>query len=179
MGKSRSGRRGNHGNRYPLYAADIDDGWRVIRKVSGVQGEEMLTRGLWRDVYDEHRNHVGYQMLAGQHCERNVFPSSYGSSVCISNRDIERNAGAAAFKGSRSKTAGMSEAERAKRINRKTGDPLPPEDATERAIEKVRLWPFPASVVTCRGEVVTDAKGKPLFGDRAVRVYPHVPRKRS
>jgi hypothetical protein len=47
----------------------------------------------------------------------------------------------------------------------KYGKALVPEDAIERAQEKVKQWPWPASRID-------DGRGEPVFGDRAVRVYP-------
>ncbi len=106
----------------------------------------MLARGLWRDVCDEAGTHIGYQLLGGTRLERKAFPSSRASSTSISVRECQRNAGE--FGASRT-----------------TGRLGKPADAIERAVEKVKQWPFPASRID-------DGRGEPVFGDRAVRCYP-------
>jgi hypothetical protein len=162
MGKSSSQRRGERGEFY-LFPADVTLGWRVIRMVSGAMGEEKLARGEWRDVYDEKGNHIGYQLLDTFHRDRSVFSSSYRCSVTITLTEVLMNAGLFG----RSRTKGMPEQKRLAR-HAKDDDQkiLPPEDAIERAIVKVKLWPFPASRID-------DGTGEPVYGDRAIRVYPH------
>lgn len=154
MGKSRGLRRGNIGANYLLFAAETTLGWRVVRRVSGAQGEEMLARGQWRDVYDASGNHIGYQVIASYKTDLEILSGS--SSCSITAREIELNAG---LRG-RSRTAGMSEEQRISRRAPRTGSPLPPEDAIERAIAKVKEWPR-------------------SHRDRAVRIYPNPVKRKS
>ena len=167
MGKTRNQRRTDKifgVNWFYLYPAETILGWRVIRMVTGARGEEMLARGEWRDVYDENGRHIGYQILSGTSCEREVFTSSYSCSVTITISEIIKNAGVC-FPRGKSLTAGLPEEKRITRTRPDDGKKLPPEDAVELAQAKVALWPFPASRID-------DGKGEPVYGDRACRVYP-------
>lgn len=107
-------------------------GWRVIRHVSGAQGEEMVARGKWREVYDEQNNHVGYQIVASWKSDLEIL-SGGPSPNSITKREVEMNAGLYG----RSRTQGMPEESRVARFDSRTGKPLPPEDAIERAVAKV------------------------------------------
>ncbi len=127
--------------------------------VSGAQGEEMMAQGKWRDVYDEAGNHIGYQVIANYKSDSEILSGS--TSISITVRECELNAG---LRG-KSHTAGMSEEKRMSRRSA-SGKVLPPEDAVERARAKVKLWPHPAN------RIGTDERGAPVYGDRAVRVYP-------
>lgn len=152
--------------RYDLYPPTTTLGWRVIKLVTAAEAQGALEQGLWREVYDEQGNLAGYQIKANFQTDDDL-PSGW-SSCAISENEMDLNAGAA-FKHGRSKTAGMPEDLRVARRHihgkKATGKALPPEDAVERALAKVKLWPYPASRVD-------DGKGEPVFGDRAVRVYP-------
>jgi hypothetical protein len=137
-GKNRNQRRQSAGSpTYLLFDAETALGWRVIRHVSGAQGEEMLARGAWRDVYDDLGNHIGYQMIAAAEILRSSsdpLPNSSASSITVG--ELKLNAGL----GGKSRTAGMSENMRITRRDLKTGASLPPEDAIEKAQTKVREW---------------------------------------
>lgn len=157
MSKTSATRRACKGD-LNLYSADTTLGWRVVGHTSAHGATAKLARGDWREVYDEQGHHLGYQVLVGKRCKCSFSPHSSSSSV--SARESELNAG---LRGA-SRTAGLTEEQRLNRHNQ-YGKSLPPEDAIERAMEKVRLWPYPASRVD-------DGSGEAVFGDRAVRVYP-------
>jgi hypothetical protein len=149
--------------RYDLYPPTTTLGWRVVRKVTAAEVDDALIRGLWREVYDERGNFAGYQIKPNFKSDDDLPP---GWSLCsISVNQMDLNAGTV-FRNGKSRTAGLPEDERVTRRDRETNHALPPEDAVELAVEKVRLWPFPASRVD-------NGKGDPIFGDKAVRVYPN------
>lgn len=141
-----------------LYPAETSLGWRVIGTTTRERGLEKLAGGEWREVFDEHHNFWGYQILANFKKDEDLPSGASSSSITVSECCL--NAGL----GGRSHTSGMPEE---KRISRRSeeGKALPPEDAIERAIEKIKQWPWPASRID-------DGSGAPIFGDRAVRVYP-------
>jgi hypothetical protein len=90
--------------------------------------------------------------------------------VTITLPELKRNAGLFGP----SHTIGMPEWKRLKRHARLDESKiLPPEDATELAIAKVAQWPFPQSVIGRKKD------GTPIFGDKAVRIYPHPPKPRN
>jgi len=141
-------RRAQQGERcMNLYPPDTTLGWRVIRQVSQAQALKKLACGQWRAVNDEQGNFLGYQVLATFKTD-NELPSG-ASSTSITVNECELNAG---LRG-KSRTWGMNEEDRISRRHPTSGKALPPEDAIERAIAKVREWPLP-------------------HGDRAVRAYP-------
>ncbi len=130
MGKTSAQRRACDGA-ISLYPAETSLGWRVIGTTTAPIAAERLARGEWREVYDEHGNFWGYQVLANFTKDEDL-PSG-ASSTSITVRECELNAGL----GGRSRTAGMTEEQRISRKN-KFGKALPPEDAVERAQEKVK-----------------------------------------
>jgi hypothetical protein len=159
MGKSRTQRRAEKGDHcISVYPPDTALGWRVIYYASKQRATEQLARGEWREVYDEHGNYWGCQVVANFKQDKDL--PSRASSTAITASECELNA--EGFAGSR--TIRLTEEQK---ISRKTkfGKALPPEDAVERAIFKVAMWPFPASRID-------DGTGKPAYGDRAVRCYP-------
>ena len=109
-----------------------------MRKVPFAEGDQKVAEGLWREVYDELGNHVGYQM--GFAATVSVVMPSRPSSTGIPRSEMELNAGSI-FAGGRSRTCGMPESKRLTRIHRETGKALPPEDRVERVQAKVRVWP--------------------------------------
>jgi hypothetical protein len=152
-------------NRYDLYPPTTTLGWRVIRKVTAAEVDDALARSLWREVYNELGNFAGYQIKPNFQTDDDL-PTGWSSrpiGVTVTISEMDLNAGTK-FKRGKSRTLGQSED---KRIARKSavGKALPPEDAVERAIEKVKLWPFPANRID-------DGTGEPVYGDRAVRCYP-------
>jgi hypothetical protein len=159
MGKSSSQRRAEKGDRcINVYPPDTSLGWRVIRQVTPAKAAENLAAGRWREVYDEHGNFWGCQLLLSFKTDQDMQSGASSPSITVS--ECELNAG---LRGS-SHTAGLPEEKRISRHSQ-TGKALPPEDAIERAIEKVKQWPWPASRID-------DGTGIAVFGDRAVRVYP-------
>jgi hypothetical protein len=168
-------RRELSGTTLNLFSANTALGWDVIRQVPVELALEKLAAKQWREVWLTNGELAGVQPLRAE--EQKTFHQILVAellAVTITLNELLRNAGCYG----RSRTLGMPEWKRLRRHAR--WDPemmLAPEDATERAIEKVRLWPYPASRARDRsGEPVTDNDGQPVFGDRAVRVYPPAPR---
>ena len=157
-GKTRAQARTSQGA-LNLYPADISNGWRVIRIVSFALGLEKVARGEWTLVNDEQGNPFYFQVKTNFKTDQDL-PSG-ASSASITLGEVLRNAGLFG----KSRTAGMTEDARLSRPRLPNGHAPAPEDAIERAQEKVKQWPFPASRVD-------DGSGTPVFGDRACRVYP-------
>ena len=158
MGKPNAAQRRAHAGEIRVYPAETSLGWRVIRHVSAQEAGEKLASGEWREVLDEQGNFWGCQVLATFSKDQDLPSGASSSSITVNECFL--NAGL----GGRSRTAGMPEE---KRISRRSaeGKALPPEDAIERAREKVRQWPWPASRID-------DGSGAAVYGDRAVRCYP-------
>jgi hypothetical protein len=135
--KSRNARRSGN-SRFPLYAAETLLGWSVISWVKISKGSDMVALGIWREVYDEQNNHVGFQFMPGRQSEQEKL--SMQSSTGLVAKDIVLNAGRA-FKGGKSRTSGLTENQRINRTHGKTGKLLPPEDAVELVEAKVRIYP--------------------------------------
>lgn len=181
MPKTQSERRRLKGLTVNLFASDATLGWNVIRQVSAALALEQIARKKWREIWYESGELAGVQALRPEQRKTlNQVLLERLIAVTITNPELRRNAGLYG----RSSTIGMPEWRRLQRAGKRAfvGEQLrpvilQPEDAIERAQEKVRLWPFPASVMrNARGDAVTDEKGEPVFRDRAVRVYPAPPR---
>ena len=134
---------------FQLFSSDVALGWRVIRRVAFAYGEQRCARGEFRRVYDEFRNHIGYQPVQRQDATVNSDPSRAALGV----PEMKANAGLMG----RSRTKGLRPEDRVGRVHPKSGRLLPAEDFVERAQELVKLYPRSANFRT---------------GDRAVRVYP-------
>jgi hypothetical protein len=143
-----------------LYPADDSRGWRVIRVVSFSDGLEKVASGDWMLVDDVNGNPWYFQLKANFTTDQDL-PSG-ASSSSITESECKLNAGC----GGKSRTMGMSEDRRLCRRDI-VSHALPPEDAVERAINKVKMWPHPASRID-------DGTGIAVYGDRAVRVYPRL-----
>ena len=161
-------RASNDQYRFYLYPPDTALGWRVIRKVTLAEGAEKVLRGEWREVHDEHGDHWGYQVLVSSKTDQDIPSGATSSSITVN--ECELNAGL----GGEWRTKGLPEDKRLSRFRRTEAGllPVPAEDAIERAQAKVAQWPYPASRID-------DGKGKPVWGDRAVRVYPKKPKGRG
>ena len=147
---------------FPLWSSDISLGWKILRYVTFSAGAKNAAAGIWRAVFTEvEGKHIGYQIACTANC--GLEPESRSTPTYISAREMMMYAGRA-FGGGKSKTEGLSEAERAARRG-KFGRILPLEDAVERVTAKVRSWPFPASRI--------EPNENAPYGDRAVRVYPN------
>lgn len=177
MGKSRFARREESGKLFNLYAANTSMGWRVIRQISGAYAAIKVASGEWRPVsYEQSGDLAGYQEVPARFSPP-VFsgpgvkiPGMRSVAATITLKEMQMNAGLFG----RSRTLGRAEWKRKARHAKYDKDKvLAPEDAIERAVEKVRLWPYPASVIG------VDERGAPVFGDKAVRVYPHAPHTRG
>jgi hypothetical protein len=148
-----------------LFSSDATPGdlkpWRVIRDVTLALGERNVDRNIWRRVNSHLGDHIGYQILSSENSDKES--PSRSSPTYISASEIMIYAGQA-FKGGVSRTAGLTETERAERRG-KFDKVMPLEDAVERIAAKVACWPFPASRID-------NGKGDPVYGDKAVHVYP-------
>jgi hypothetical protein len=165
MGKSRSERRTSSGALFNLFAANTALGWRVIDQVTGTLAAQKLAAGKWREVVYEDESFAGYQVVSAATSGKKV-PSREGSPPTITLAEVQMNAGLYG----RSRTLGLPEWKRKRRRAKYDEDKiLAPEDAIERAIVKVKLWPFPAN------RIGTDDDGNPVYGDRGIRVYPKPP----
>lgn len=162
MGKSRSDRRASSGELANLYATETTLGWRITNQVPMALGWEKVALRKWRAVQYDDGSFAGFQPTVAPQPGKSI-PVLAGSPPTITLTEVQMNAGLFG----RSRTMGMPEWKREKRHARYDEKKiLAPEDAIERAIEKVKLWPYPASRID-------DGGGEPVYGDRAIRVYPH------
>jgi hypothetical protein len=173
-GLSRSQGRTACGNTYKLFAPGEMSG-RVIRFVNARQAAVNVATGKWREVfYEDDLMPAGYQPLEAPE-PKPISKAITGRTAVIDMalaatitlNELRMNSGEMG----RSHTAGMAEWKRERRVRRaqEYRRIVALEDAIERAQEKVRLWPYPANVLGA------DAKGRPVFGDKAVRCYPKPP----
>jgi len=144
-----------------LFSADISQGWRIVRRVSLDKGKRSVIEGRWREVTDDLGNHLGYQIISTNSVDSEM--PTRQTPATISASEMTLYAGQAFSRG-RSRTAGMTEDQRLSRAKLPNGRQLPPEDTIERLVGKVNAYTAPASRV--------NLKGDPVYGDKAVRVYP-------
>lgn len=162
MGLSHSQRRARSGDlSIDVYPADESRKWRAIRKVTPLYAWDKVSRGLWSELFDDFGNFYGVQILAIVKTDKDL-PSG-ATATTITAADSKLCAGLSGP----SRTLGLTEEGRITRFHSVTCRPLPPEDRIERAIAKVNQWPMPASRID-------NGTGAPVFGDRAVRVYPRI-----
>jgi hypothetical protein len=136
MSKTSATRRASNGA-LNLYPADTTLGWRVIGLTTALRAAEKLARNEWREVYDEHGTHLGYQVIANFKTDQDL--SSNPSSCAVTVRESELYAGQC-FRRGKSSTMGMPEDKRLSRPKGPNGRIPSPEDAVERAVEKVKEW---------------------------------------
>jgi hypothetical protein len=160
MGESRSRRRIYDGFVY-LYAADTSQGWAVHRMITTEQGLGLVERGN-ADVYEDEYG-IYFQMRANFKLDEDM-PEGEISKTYIHASESKMNAGLSG----ESRTIRLNEAMRMSQPLRPGGHRPPPEDDIEKAIEKVKQWPEPAS------RIDDGTNAAPLFGDRAPRVYPRI-----
>lgn len=170
MGKSRAERREACGELTNLFQKGTLVGARVIRQVPMALALEKVAQRKWRRVFYEGGDLAGFQPYPEPQLQKprstRVGASLDGSAATITVTESRMNAG----EFGESRTAGLPE-KRVKRIaDGKVCRIFGPQDSIELAIEKVKLWPYPASRID-------DGSGKAVFGDKAVRVYPHPPAK--
>lgn len=184
MGRSRSQRRAVAGLMIDLFDENTSLGWRVKYRVSAELALEKIALKQWREIWLTNGELAGVQALRPEQKKTlNQVLVAELLATTITLNELLRNAQCYG----RSRTMGMPEWKRLQRhvwrrgqsvangkpVYYKSDEIAPPEDATERAIAKVRLWPHPASrAMDAKGEPVSDKNGAPVFGDKAVRVYP-------
>ncbi len=162
MGVSRSLRRKCDGE-FPVYPVDDSRGWGVVRMVSFEYGVDKVAEGKWSLM--EHPNgEPWYFQFRANFKTDSELPAGELSPTTITEDESKLNAGL--FGKSATGWMDLDDPRRLIRHERFDPDkPLPPEDHIERAQAKVKLWSWPASRID-------DGLGKPVYGDRAVRVYP-------
>lgn len=171
MSKSSAERRLARGDVANLYAKGTLVGCRILRQVPMATALEKVALGKWRRVFYEDGSLAGFQPYAEPQPAKShstaAGVSLDGSAPTITLTEVRMNAG----EFGKSHTQGMPEWKRLKRHAKYDEKKiLAPEDAIERAIAKVKLWPYPASRVD-------DGSGEPVYGDKAIRVYPHPPKR--
>jgi hypothetical protein len=137
MGKPTASQRRFRGGALNLYPAETTLGWRVIGLTTALRAAEKLAQNEWREVYDEHGTHLGYQIVANFKTDQEL--SSNPSSCAVTVRESELNAGQC-FRRGKSRTMGMPEDKRLSRPKGLNGRIPAPEDAVERVVEKVKEW---------------------------------------
>ena len=164
MPRSQSERRRQHGVTVNLLSTNTALGWHVVRQVSAAYALEQIALRKWREIWCESGELFGVQpMRAVDRLGLAQWQIERLLAVTITNAELRRYVGLYG----KSRTLGMPEWKRLKRHGRFDEEKiLAPEDAIERAIEKVRRWPFCANVIG------HDEKGAPIWGDKAIRVYP-------
>lgn len=173
-GLSRSQGRAACGSLFKLFAPGEMTG-RTIRFVTARQAAVNVTGGKWREVfYEDDLGFAGYQpreapdpQPVSKRQDGRGAVIDMAAAATITLTELRMNAGEMG----KSRTAGMAEWKRERRVRRaqEFRRIVALEDAIERAQEKVRLWPFPANLLG------TDDKGAPVYGDKAIRVYPKPP----
>jgi len=154
---------------FELWPADDTRGWKPVRRgVSFAEGIDKVAQGKW--ILHEHQGQLWYFQLVPKPRLPQKQSRRFSPTTITARESLLSASGGSA-------TAKMDENDpRRLRRYRKKDDsispisgmpfkPLAPEDAVERAQAKVRQWPHPASRID-------DGTGVPVFGDRAVRVYP-------
>lgn len=171
MGRSRSQRRAVAGLMVDLFDENTSLGWRVKYRVSAELALEKIALKQWREIWLTNGELAGVQALRPEQKKTlNQVLVAELLATTITLNELLRNAQCYG----RSRTMGMPEWKRLQRHARFNASViLAPEDATEKAIKKVRQWPHPASrAMDAKGEPMSDKNGAPVFGDKAVRVYP-------
>ena len=145
-----------------LYPADDSRGWTHIRIIPFNEGLKKVAEGKFILHTDANGEPWYFQIRANNKTEEEI-PGGIPSPTAITAHESMLNAGLFGC----SATYDLNESQRMTRIAEHDSDKyLPPEDEIERAQEKVRQWPWPASRID-------DGMGEPVYGDRAVRVYPN------
>lgn len=166
---SRNGRRAIADRCIDVYAADTSRGWRVVRQVTPLYAYDKVALGKWHELFDDFGNFYGVQVVAAVRCDMDLM-SDEDSATTITASESKQNAGL----DGPSMTFGQSEDFRIDRHHPITGTAQPPEDWIERAQQKVKEWPFPASRIdNGRDPLPTKIYSRVgEYGDRALRVYP-------
>jgi hypothetical protein len=159
-GKTAAQRRAISGEFVNLYEKGTLVGARVLRRVPLAQALEKETQRRWRRVAFDNGELAGFQPYAERSAARSRTSGSAGtledSQSMISSAEAQMNAGVYGA----SRTCGMPEwkKERRQRVAKeKYHRIVEPEDAIERAVEKVRIWPELRGVEPGLKPVVVDA----------------------
>lgn len=127
----------NYSRPLKLFHADTRKGWKVIARISYADGIARVKMGTFRRVFSVDKKLIGFQHLPAS--EGSVTLPAKLSACCITVAECEANAGTA-FRGGKSRTAGMGDARRKARVCARTGKQLPAVDFVEAAQAKVRAW---------------------------------------
>ncbi|MBS1803532.1 MAG: hypothetical protein JST28_09195 [Acidobacteria bacterium] len=115
--------------RFKVYGAYTTLGWRVVRSCGLEEGRKMVSLGDWEEVQD-YDGGVAFQLRSPDRAVKGDYDIlSMHAPASISMQEMQVNAGCMG----RSRTFGMSEDRRLERRD--------PEDAIERTIAKVKVWP--------------------------------------
>lgn len=134
-----------------VFAINTTLGWSVTKRTGYAPGEAKVERGEWRRVVDDHGELVGYQPVVH---EVKPVPSNDCSRCALQVPEMRANAGLMG----RSRTAHLSDEQRATRLHPKSGRLLPEEDFVERVGKLMKAYLGTAN----------------RSGDKAVRVYPRM-----
>jgi hypothetical protein len=150
MGKKLASQRRAYRGALPLYPFDASLGWRPIKHAVPFEvGRAKIAAGEWKLSYDEVNRAYYYQPASWP-----GLPVDDSDPAAITASESQMIAGLYG----RSRTLGPRNSR---------AQIAPPMDAIEHSIRKLQQWPFPASRID-------NGTGKPVYGDRAVRVYPKV-----
>jgi hypothetical protein len=127
--------------RFLVYGSYTTLGWRVVRHCTQARGEAMVQQGEWRRVVSRESGElIGFQLVSPDRCTKGDYDLlSMHAPAAISVSEMQVNAGCHG----RSRTRGMSEDRRLERRE--------PEDAIERTMAKIAVWPL---VGSRKGDVV-------------------------
>jgi hypothetical protein len=116
--------------RFKVYGAYTALGWRVVRHCTLAAGMKMVASGEWEQVEDSNGD-IAFQLKTPDRAMKGDYDIlSTHAPAAINVSEMQVNAGCHG----RSRTRGMCEDRRLERRN--------PEDAIERTMAKVAVWPL-------------------------------------
>lgn len=133
---------------FRLYGVSVRSRGPVVALITRKQADRLVKRGAAEEGLDLDGKTTCFRMTghrprrasaAGLNAVTLSEFESQQSNTAFSQAEVMAIAGRW-FKHGRSRTARMSEAQRAARINRKNGKRLPAEDLVERATNKYEAW---------------------------------------
>jgi hypothetical protein len=115
-------------------------GWTVIRRIGFDDGERQVELGVARRVNSDDGRHIGYQRCEPGESTLDVIKPAIPSSTAFSRAEADAIA-CSKWRGHRSRTVNLTEEQRMKRMHPVTKRLLPAEDFTERALQKMKVYP--------------------------------------